>query len=96
MPKKLIDDVKRFWEEFGGLKKNVENINEHLKVINGHVADYPKTKEKLDNACQDLDEIKPIVNKLQIKFYTIVVFTGLASSVIGSAITAAILRAFGG
>ena len=82
------------------LDERQQTVLKHLEKINGTIADYSVTKEKINNVCKDVDSInvdldtniKPKLTKFEIKLYTIAAIVGLITGGIGSGIGAAIVR----
>ncbi len=48
---KKADDLNQILIELNGIKKDTGNIFSRLDRINGAIADYPVSKERLANAC---------------------------------------------
>jgi 5,10-methylene-tetrahydrofolate dehydrogenase/methenyl tetrahydrofolate cyclohydrolase len=73
---------------------NMVRVMSRLDKINGTIVDYPVTKEKMATACLKLLEIesdidnnlKPAVNNIKVKIWSIAGFIGIISGGIGSAI----------
>ena len=87
--------------EIAEIKKDTGNIFRRLDRINGSIEDYPVSKDRLSEACKDLDKLKdkisnkiePRITNIWLKFYTICGAISLISAGIGAAIGAAIVRA---
>lgn len=96
-----------FMEKLIRIEEQMTRANARLDKINGSVKDYQATKERFIAVCEDvrildkdvnaleddLDKnIRPLLNNLQIKMYTLVGLITLVAGGIGSTVGALIVK----
>jgi tetrahydromethanopterin S-methyltransferase subunit G len=55
---KLLEKVTAIYTKQEVLETKQEMVIDRLDKINGHIEDYPATKEKLDNVCTEVKDLK--------------------------------------
>jgi len=88
----FIDRLARIEEHMGSIEK-------HLCTINGNIADYPVTKNKIENACLKLTELDAdvstmdkLIGNIKVKIWSIAGFIGIISGGIGTGLGLLITR----
>ncbi len=91
-----------FIDRLARIETHIGNISDHLKAINGSIADYQSTKSKVDNACLKLTELdadvstmEKLIGNIKVKIWSIAAFVGVICGGIGSAV-GIIVNRFGG
>ena len=86
------------------LEEKVDNITGRLDKINGSIGDYLTTKERVNNNCKDVNDIKkdvdinikPKLTNLYLKVAGLVALFGSIGAGAGSLITYVVLKGLGG
>jgi len=91
-----------FIDRLARIETHIETISDHLKSINGAIADYPSTKTKMDSACLKLIELdadvttmEKLIGNIKVKIWSVAAFVGVICGGIGSAV-GIIVNRFGG